>query len=969
MSIRTSRGAEYLRRYFRSGWAFLIPYLAGYLLYWWLKWPVNPGSVGASGGSPGPSLVQSFAPPLLYVYWVLHAINAILAVIALVSWWRGRAAGIACKQAPTQNNSQEAAKGDGSPENGGRSPSPSLSLSLKITPWLLLALLFYIPGVYLEFPADPWEHYARINGWSYLQTVGEHSYWAKSSYFLAYSLLGRIAPPTRQLFWLDFYYTGVCLLLCWQYFRLARAVGLGERASMMFVILQTVLFGNNIFGFYRYYGISSSIFAQLGAIALIRMAIDFAKGNHEAPDDLATKDTESTEIGTGVLGHEKTQEGSRKIAQFFARLCALLRRKKSAQPSAHEVIACKQAPIAPLSPLPPAKWLGLLAVRFPGFPLSRFSVSGFPLSRFACLPLSAFQVALCAACLLALIAFNHVQGLGIAGLGLLAVIIWRLIEWKRSMVFWLAVAAIALSVAAVLWWPRNPALDAAYRPAGWLTAWYGFNVFAFALPVGDRTLQIVGLLGLFNLAAGLLLLRRNDLVGWLTITPLIALSLPFIAIPFAGALAQHGGAGNIITFQRMLFAIPAGLALVALGDQFLQRITNQKPGVRSFAGFSVSRFPAFPLSLLSLATLLVVPANGPYYNRSWQALMIPPDDLMMKPIILTGESAAIRMDSAKHLRLVATAAVANVFNTIYPCRFPYSERLIGHPASESSNNAVAIVLSSRPTLALQRLTMTHDPLAKDPLAWITLAGSPPEFVTGIENLRASTTALQNPPGQPCETLTSDLIPINLSQNYQIEFSARQCFSSNATAYLAVAWYEERGRLLESYIPAPTGAGSPVGWTNGTYSYFGLVGTLAPATWTTYRKSFGLGEVAAIPPHAKFVRVGALLNYNATPVATIQVTNVRLWRKQETRMLADGAFSCDERIFIAAPLGGIVWTYASQAGQASHHWSANEVATDLAGGVELTIAARAAGGTPIEQESSVFEFEKKASAPNHQSGSD
>ena len=28
--------------YFRSGWAFLIPYLAAYLLYAWLKWPVNP---------------------------------------------------------------------------------------------------------------------------------------------------------------------------------------------------------------------------------------------------------------------------------------------------------------------------------------------------------------------------------------------------------------------------------------------------------------------------------------------------------------------------------------------------------------------------------------------------------------------------------------------------------------------------------------------------------------------------------------------------------------------------------------------------------------------------------------------------------------------------------------------------------------------------------------------------------------
>jgi hypothetical protein len=37
-----SRFSAALRRYFRSGWAFLIPYLAAYLLYWWLRWPVNP---------------------------------------------------------------------------------------------------------------------------------------------------------------------------------------------------------------------------------------------------------------------------------------------------------------------------------------------------------------------------------------------------------------------------------------------------------------------------------------------------------------------------------------------------------------------------------------------------------------------------------------------------------------------------------------------------------------------------------------------------------------------------------------------------------------------------------------------------------------------------------------------------------------------------------------------------------------
>jgi len=49
-----------LRRYFSSGWAFFMPYLFFYLLYYWRKWPVNPGS-------------GSHLPPLLHVYWALHA--------------------------------------------------------------------------------------------------------------------------------------------------------------------------------------------------------------------------------------------------------------------------------------------------------------------------------------------------------------------------------------------------------------------------------------------------------------------------------------------------------------------------------------------------------------------------------------------------------------------------------------------------------------------------------------------------------------------------------------------------------------------------------------------------------------------------------------------------------------------------------------------------------------------------------
>ncbi|MEI6051700.1 MAG: hypothetical protein WCQ44_03260, partial [Opitutaceae bacterium] len=95
-----SKSGAMLRDYFRSGWAFLIPYLAAYLLYAWLKWPVNPASGGdglvkvmseSAGALPSTahSLLSTGVPCLLHVYWTLHAIHLMLGAIALRAWWLG----------------------------------------------------------------------------------------------------------------------------------------------------------------------------------------------------------------------------------------------------------------------------------------------------------------------------------------------------------------------------------------------------------------------------------------------------------------------------------------------------------------------------------------------------------------------------------------------------------------------------------------------------------------------------------------------------------------------------------------------------------------------------------------------------------------------------------------------------------------------------------------------------------------
>lgn len=383
--------------------------------------------------------------------------------------------------------------------------------------WFGVALLIWIPGPYLEFPSDPWEHYARINEWAQINQITAHSAGEKFTYLAAYSLLGWIPSRSAQFAALNLGYTAVCLLLAWQHYRLARAAGLNRGWARCFVLLNLLLAGNNLFSFHRYYGISSSVVAQLGAVALMRLALEHLSG-------------------------------------------AIFTRRATAQ------------------------W------------------------------------AAASAGLLLLTAFSHVQGLGIAAFGMIGVFCWRLVEWRRLALLWLIGAGLLLSIAVVWWWPRHPTIDQVYVPARWMTHWYAFHLFSPDSPAWARAGVIVGSFGLLNLLAAVVLLRRNHPAAWLTLVPVVCLCLPMFAVPIAHLLAQRDIV-NVITYHRFLFAIPVGLALAAVAQQWCPRREDDAQSVRWL----------LPPAAAVLLALLTVPSTAPHFNRLWNALAITPADLEGKP--------------------------------------------------------------------------------------------------------------------------------------------------------------------------------------------------------------------------------------------------------------------------------------------------------------------------------------------------
>lgn len=786
-----------LQSYFRSGWAFFIPYLAAYLLYAWLRWPVNPHT----GDSPPSTVLRP--PSLLHLYWALHAIHLVLGIIALRSWWKATTLPL---QLATSTGASSALLS---------TADRLLSTGYSLLPWLFLAFTFWLPGIYLEWPSDPWEHLRRINEWRVLDEVTTHSAWRKSSYFLPYSLTEHTSGP-MQLIWLNVYYTGVCLLLAWQYYRLALAAGLSERASFIFVLLNALIFGNSSFSFYRYYGLSSSMFAQIGAVAVVRVALQ--------------------------IGDRAAEGAKQRLVVVFISVATLV----------------------------------------------------------------------------PFITSNHLQGLGSAVLGVGAIVLHRLVRGALR-IFAVLGGTVVVCVAMTWWYPRSAAIDAELMAQGWLSPWYGFNVLWPGSPAAGQLVQILAGFGLLNALAGFALFRRNPVVAWLTTFPLVALCLPAVGIPFANALLGHGGPAAIGAFHRMYFAIPAGLALACwITSWFSSYMAPNRP----------RDLPAW-MGLAFVAMLVLLPARGTLHNRLWNFLAVTPRDLQLWHVVATAdETAPLNLDVEQSV-IVTTDAGTNVLHAMGFSISSATFRRIGMPMSEYTQSAISAIERRA------RSTGRSPSPAREPLAdlsransvWISMAGASAisnyDYFTG----RGWTRVLGNPAGEVSYPFVCFLVPIDPLCRYQLKMLARR-IGAPGTAYLAVAWYDERGRLLESSVSSPKGAGNPAGWTNGAYSYFGLVGSTPPAQWTEYEVSFGFGEPAQVPAKARFLRVGALLNFHATPAAEIQIADVELWQKSDFTTYR-----------VLAPAVNALFSPGSQAALVSRHWMPHQVMLDHAGTAELLRPAR------------------------------
>ncbi|MCM0605491.1 MAG: hypothetical protein KA715_05325 [Xanthomonadaceae bacterium] len=141
--------------------------------------------------------------------------------------------------------------------------------------WICLFAVFMIPGAYLEFPSDAWEHLRRIFYWNGMQTITENLHWTRFAYFFGFSFLKWLPTSAENLF-IDLYSTFWQMLLSIQVYRLSKRLNPSLTLARLQVVGFWCLFGHNAMNF-RYYALSATPLAYIAFFENLIVLMDWRR--------------------------------------------------------------------------------------------------------------------------------------------------------------------------------------------------------------------------------------------------------------------------------------------------------------------------------------------------------------------------------------------------------------------------------------------------------------------------------------------------------------------------------------------------------------------------------------------------------------------------------------------------------------------------------------------------------------------
>ena len=205
-------------------------------------------------------------------------------------------------------------------------------------------------------------------------------------------------------------------------------------------------------------------------------------------------------------------------------------------------------------------------------------------------------------------AFNHLQGAPLILLGTLAILCWHAQNRFGTAKFVAVLGSVAIAafglgllfVTQIGFGQKIWASTENLRADGWMSSFGSIRIWDFSTLGGEgaatRFLEIVTWLGLLNFAAAVYLIAKKRVLGWITLTPLLAVVYPVTAAMVAYA---HNLGDDIITYHRYLLLVLPLAALIELAASCLtgtSRFRNLSPAGKAI-GASVGAMVVFLVGL------------------------------------------------------------------------------------------------------------------------------------------------------------------------------------------------------------------------------------------------------------------------------------------------------------------------------------------------------------------------------------
>ncbi len=190
-----------------------------------------------------------------------------------------------------------------------------------------------------------------------------------------------------------------------------------------------------------------------------------------------------------------------------------------------------------------------------------------------------------------------------------------------------------------------------YKLSGeWFYFWGGFKLFSFNPEINNasgRCMQILGWYGILNCLASIYLIKKNHILGWISLSPILFLLYPPFAQTLAFILLEYK---VLIVFQRILLGIPLSFSIILI-------LKN----VAEFKFPKVSKTLIIPFIFI-FHLLFSLNPNPQYFGRFFNIFERPNSDSGFDKIFETSSLIKQRQIHFKKIKILSDTATQTLIN-------------------------------------------------------------------------------------------------------------------------------------------------------------------------------------------------------------------------------------------------------------------------------------------------------------------